>query len=409
MLKYSDFTIWACVSILILIGFLMIFSSTYASEAREGGDAWFYVKKQFFALIVGIIGLAVFAYLDYSNLKGFAVASLYFASLLILMLVLYRGYTAFGAQRWFSVGPLSFQPSEISKLVVLLALADYLGSRADRIKGFINLIAPGCIVGLPFILIFRQPDLGTSLVLIAIFFGMLMWTNTSGVLLFLLVTPLLSVLLTRNIYLWVTYLAGIVIFLYLKRVKAVDSIFTVALNFGIGVLVPKLWGMLKAYQKRRLLAFINPEIDPLGAGYHTMQVKIAVGSGGFFGKGLFKGTQTQFSFIPQQFTDFIFSVGAEEFGFIGSFLLIFLFTLLIYRAVVIAGSARDFHGGLLAIGIAVMIGFHVFVNIGMTLGLLPVVGIPLPFLSFGGSALVINLIAIGILQSVCMRRQKILF
>ena len=205
MLKYSDIVVWLCVAILIVVGFLMIFSSTYASAAREGGDPWIYIKKQIFAFAIGLAGLALFAYVDYKNLKGITVIVMYALSLLTLSLVLFGGYTAFGAQRWLSIGPFSFQPSEVSKIVVLLALANYLGSRADRIKSFVNLIIPAAIVGIPFVLIFKQPDLGTALVLIAIFFGMLMWANVSGILLFLLITPLFSILFVQNIYLWSIY------------------------------------------------------------------------------------------------------------------------------------------------------------------------------------------------------------
>jgi rod shape determining protein RodA len=193
------------------------------------------------------------------------------------------------------------------------------------------------------------------------------------------------------------------------KVRLMDFSLILLGNIGIGYAVAKLWSMLKDYQKARLLVFLNPESDPLGIGYHSLQAKIAVGSGGFFGKGFMHGTQTQLAFIPQQFTDFVFSALGEELGFLGSVLVLALFATVIYRAIVLASESRDFFGSMLAAGIAVMLGFQVLVNVGMTLGLMPVVGIPLPFLSFGGTALVMNMCAVGILQSIAMRRHKLLF
>ena len=167
--------------------------------------------------------------------------------------------------------------------------------------------------------------------------------------------------------------------------------------------------MLKVYQKARLMIFLNPESDPLGIGYHSLQAKIAIGSGGFFGKGFMHGTQTQLAFIPQQFTDFIFSALGEEFGFLGAVIVLALFAVVIYRAILLATESRDFFGSMLAAGIAVMLSFQVLVNVGMTLGLLPIVGVPLPFLSYGGTALAVDMCAVGILQSIAMRRHKLLF
>jgi rod shape determining protein RodA len=408
MLKHSDILLWISVGLLILIGIIMIFSCTFSQRSREGDDAFYYAKRQMIAFIIGLAGLSIFAYLDYSHLKSGAWV-LYGASIAFLLIVLFRGFTMLGAQRWLSLGPLSFQPSEISKLVLLIALASFLGERRGEIKSIMNLIPPLVIVATPFILIFKQPDLGTSIILFAIFTGMLIWAETSATLLIFMVTPLLSVFLKSNTYIWVAYLAALAIFMWHIRIRMVDYAVILLGNIGIGYAVAKIWGMLKVYQKARLLTFLNPESDPLGIGYHSIQAKIAVGSGGFFGKGFMHGTQTQLAFIPQQFTDFIFSALGEEFGLIGSMLVVSLFTVVIYRAIVLATESRDFFGSMLAAGIAVMLGFQVIVNVGMTLGLMPVVGVPLPFLSFGGTALVTNMCAIGILQSVAMRRHKLLF
>jgi len=408
MLRHSDMLLWISVALLVLIGMMMIFSCTFSQQSRQGDDPFYYTKRQFIAFIIGLIGLSFFAYMDYSSLKGFS-WFLYFIAIMFLSIVLFRGFTVFGAQRWITMGPLSFQPSEISKLILLISLAALLSERRGQIKSILSLIFPLIIVGIPFILIFKQPDLGTSIILFAIFTGMLVWAETSAILLIFIVTPLLSILLKSNTYIWITYLVGLALFMWQIRVKLIDYAVILLGNIGIGYAVAKVWHMLKEYQRARIMIFLNPESDPLGIGYHSIQAKIAVGSGGFLGKGLMHGTQTQLAFIPQQFTDFIFSAVGEELGFLGSVFVIALFAIVMYRAIVLAVEARDFFGSMLAAGIAVMIGFQVLVNVGMTLGLMPVVGVPLPFLSYGGTALVVNLCAVGILQSIAMRRHKLLF
>jgi len=408
MLKHSDILLWIGVGLLIVIGIMMIFSCTFSQQSREGDDPFYYTKRQLFAFIIGLIGLSTFAYLDYSHLKN-ASWFLYGISILFLLMVLFKGFTILGAQRWIIIGPISFQPSEISKLVLLIALASFLGERRGEIKSMMSLVLPILIVGLPFILIFKQPDLGTAIIIFAIFTSMLIWAETSTTLLVFMVTPLLSIILKSNTYVWMTYLVILAMFLWQIRIRLTDYAVILLGNIGIGYAVAKIWDILKDYQKARLLSFLNPEIDPLGIGYHGMQAKIAVGSGGFFGKGFMHGTQTQLAFIPQQFTDFVFSALGEELGFLGSAIVLALFAIVIYRAVALAAESRDFFGSMLAAGIAGMLGFQVLVNIGMTLGLLPIVGVPLPFLSYGGTALVVNMCAVGILQSIAMRRHKLLF
>jgi rod shape determining protein RodA len=408
MLKHTDMLLWICVGMLILVGALMIFSCTYAQQSREGDDPFYYLGRQFIAFFIGCIGLSLFAYIDYSHLKNGA-WFLYCLVVFFLLIVLFRGFTVLGAQRWLALGPISFQPSELAKLVLVMSLASFLEERRGEIKSIISLIPPLIIMIIPFILIFRQPDLGTSIILFAIFIGMLVWAETSSILLIFMVTPILSVLLRPYTYLWAFYIIALAIYMWQTRVRIIDYLTILIGNIGIGYAVAKAWSMLKDYQKARLMVFLNPEADPLGIGYHSLQVKIAIGSGGFFGKGYMHGTQTQLAFIPQQFTDFIFSAVGEELGFLGSVMVLILFSIIIYRAILLATEARDFFGSMLAAGIAVMLGFQMLINIGMALGILPVVGIPLPFLSYGGTALVINMCAVGILQSIAMRRHKLLF
>lgn len=404
MLKVADKYIWIPVVILILLGFIMIFSTTFSAEAKAGHDAWLFVKRQLASLILGLTLMGFFAYLDYKHLR-YVSWVLYALMLLMLIVVQYTGSAAQGAQRWITFGPLSFQPSELSKLVVIMVLASYFDLRREKS----NLLTPLILAGIPFFLIFKQPDLGTALVILAIALGVLIWNKTSPVLLLLTFTPLLSLFMRQNLYGWIAYLIILWGILYFSRVQLKDLLMIMGLNLVVGIAFPILWGMLKEYQRLRIVSFLNPGLDPKGMGYHTLQSKIAIGAGGLFGAGFMHGTQTQLQFIPIQHSDFIFSAVGEEFGLLGAALTLFLLVMLIWRAVLMADEARDNFGSNLAAGIAVMLFFHVFVNIGMTLGLLPVVGIPLPFLSYGGTSLVMNLAAIGILQSVAMRRRKLIF
>jgi len=404
MLRVSDKSLFISVFILLLIGFVMIGSSTYFSELKAGRDALLYVKKQMGMALIGLIFMGFASYFDYKHLKVLA-PWLYPIMLILLAAGHLFGVTALGAQRWLSFGFISFQPSEIAKLVMIIVLASYFDFNKERS----SMIPPLLLMLIPFVLVFKQPDLGTALVIAVLAFGMLMWNKNSPVLLAMIVTPLLSIALCQNLYLWLVYLVGLWALLYFSRVKLFDIIIIIGLNVIAGIAFPIIWGMFKDYQKMRLLTFLNPGLDPHGMGYHTLQSKIAIGAGGIFGAGLFHGTQTQLQFIPIQHSDFIFSAIGEEFGFIGSLVVLGLFLNIIWRAVVLADESRDYFGSMLAAGIAVFIGFHTFVNIGMTLGLLPVVGIPLPFVSYGGTSLVINMTAIGILQSIAMRRQKLIF
>ncbi len=407
MLKASDIFLWAAAGALVLIGLLVIFSSTYSMQIKLNADAFFFVKRQLFALLIGGLGLAVFAYFDYNYLKKLA-PIFYLGMLGLLALILFIDTGGQTTQRWFQIGPFSFQPSELSKIIMVICLAAYFSARKKiaNMKDAVFLLA---LVGIPFLLIFKQPDLGTALVFVFILIGMLASTEASGKLLIILVSPMISALLRPFVYLWLAYLLLLVIILFLKRASFADWLMILGLNIAVGVALPFIWGMLKVYQQQRILSFINPGLDPHGAGYHSLQSKIAIGAGGIFGTGFLRGSQTQLQFIPEQHSDFIFSVIGEEFGFIGAIVVLALFAVVVWRALVIARDADNPFGSILASGIAVMMAFHIFANIGMTLGLLPVVGMPLPFVSFGGSSLLMNLISIGILQSIAMRQHKIFF
>ena len=405
MLKLSDPALWIAVGLLIVIGLLAIVSCTYSMQVKLGGDPFYYLKHQIFSLFIGIIGLVFFAYLDYKHLKSGSIF-LYLLMVALLGIVMLYGATAQGAQRWFQLGPYSFQPSEIAKIIMVITLAAFFSGKKKI--GSLNVFSLFLIVGIPFFLIFTQPDLGTSLVLVAIFVGMLAAAWSPSRVTFLVVTPLLSVLLraNTNLYIWIGYIAAVAIILYFWKASFWEWVLILGLNIVAGLAMPYVWGMLKEYQRQRILTFLNPASDPKGAGYHSLQSLIAVGSGGVFGKGFMQGSQTQLQFIPEQHSDFVFSVVAEEFGFMGAILVLSLFGIVIWRALAIASSGGDSFASLLALGIAVMTGFHIFANIGMTLGLLPVVGMPLPFMSYGGSSLVTNMILVGLLLNVRYRWQE---
>ncbi len=408
MLKQSDYLLWGATAILIILGFFMIASSTISMQMHSGGSSFTYIGRHVFAFIIALIFMFLAAYADYNNWKNVSIF-LYVFIIIILSLVILFGTAGGGAQRWLRIGFISFQPSEIAKLIIIISLASYLAGRNKKLNSLLDLVPVFALVGVPFVLIFKQPDLGTSLVFIAISFGMLAWSKTNPILLVMLLTPLLSIFLKSYIIIWVVYFVVLFAIMHMGKLKLIDRFLIIGANIGFAYAVPFFFGMLKAYQRRRILAFLNPSLDPRGVGYHSLQAKVAVGSGGFWGRGLFRGTQTQLQFIPKQFSDFIFSVVGEELGFVGSVLVLTLFGIIIWRSIKIAMESKDAFGSLLASGIAVMYTFHVVLNVGMTLGLLPVVGIPLPLMSFGGTSLLVNLVCIGILQSICMRKLKFSF
>ncbi|MBU0686645.1 MAG: rod shape-determining protein RodA [Candidatus Margulisbacteria bacterium] len=407
MLKNSDFSLWVCTFLLILIGFFMIFSATYSIELK-GGSFLKFINKHFISLLIASAFLLFFAYLDYKRLEKLTFI-LYPLMLMALLFVDLRGSAALGAQRWLAIGPVTFQPSEFSKLIMIITLAAFLKGRIGWVNNFRQVLPVFALVGIPFLLIFMQPDLGTSLVIGAITLGMLLYSRISWELLVVFLTLLLSIILRQFLPVWVIYIILLFMVLSFVRMRWFNFVITMLVNIGSGVAFPFIWELLKDYQKQRILTFLNPGLDPLGAGYHTLQAKIAVGAGMVLGRGFLRGTQTQLQFIPVQHADFIFSVVAEEFGLFGSLLVLGLFLVMLWRIIFIACSVKDPFGQLICAGIASMYLFHIFVNIGMTLGILPIVGIPLPLLSFGGSALVLNLTCIGIVQSIAMRREKLIF
>lgn len=363
LLRNLDFVTIIVTGMIIVVSLIIIGSATHINTPSE--DRYWYVQRQGLFALMNIIIIFVSLHFDYKSLSRYGNV-LYIINLIMLLAVMFVGQSALGAQRWIQIGPISLQPSEFSKIIMIISLASILEKRAGKLETIKDIIPVFIYVGVPFLLVLKQPDLGTSLVFMAILLGMI-------------------------------FVAGI-------NTRVLMSI------FGAGIVfMPIFWHFLKDYQKKRLTVFIDPNIDPLGSGYHIIQSKIAIGSGMLFGKGLFSGTQSQLNFLPENHTDFIFAVIGEELGFIGAAIILLLYLVLLYRGVKIAGAARDNFGTLLATGITSMLTFHVLVNVGMTAGIMPVTGIPLPLMSYGVSSLTTNMVSIGILLNIYMRRQKIMF
>lgn len=328
---------------------------------------------------------------------------------LSLLAVKFVGTSGLGAQRWISIGGFHIQPSEFAKVGAIVTLAAILeGRNASTMPEVTKALA---IIGLPWGLVFLQPDLGTSLVFGAIAITMLYWANVNPGWLILLMSPLISAILFSVVLpVWFIWLVAMTVVAWLSLPNRwLGSIIALAVNLVSGKLGLMFWGLLKDYQKDRLILFLDPSKDPLGGGYHLIQSRIAIGAGEMWGRGLEQGTQTQGGFIPEQHTDFIFSAIGEEFGFIGCAVILLLFWGVCLRLTVVAQNAKDNFGSLIAIGVMAMIFFQVMVNICMTIGLAPVTGIPLPWMSYGRSAMLTNFIAIGLVGSIANHRQRLKF
>lgn len=340
-----------------LLGIINLYSASYSFSA---GKAPVFIKQIYYVLI-GLTGIVIILQIDYKTLERYAYW-IYAFSILLLIAVLLMGKTGGGARRWIGIRGLTYQPSELMKLSLILAMAKYFHNK-NKVGGYYlrDLIVPFTMVGVPCLLIMKQPDLGTALILLSIFGSIILFVGVR----------LPSLLIAGS-----SLIAG----------------------------VPILWHFMKDYQKMRLMIFLNPESDPLGSGYHIIQSKIAVGSGKIFGRGLLSGTQSQLQFLPEHHTDFIFSVLAEEWGFLGSMIVIMGLLFLILWGVSIAKECKSRFGTILSFGVVAMIAWHFLINIGMVVGLMPVVGVPLPFFSYGGSFIITILVGIGLLLNIRMRR-----
>ena len=352
---------WILLFLLILIGaisLLNLYSATFPIKETGG---WQIFIKQINWYLIGFAALLLMTTFDYHLLERFAYP-FYLFSLGLLLLVLLIGNVYSGSQRWLYFGGISFQPSELAKIALVVVLAKYFDEQNPyeeyRLR---DLWQPFLLVALPALLILREPDLGTALTLVIVSFSIFLFVKIRWTSLLILVASTISA-------------------------------------------APFIWFQLKEYQQKRILTFINPSLDPLGAGYHINQSKIAIGSGNIWGKGYLQGTQTRLNFLPEQHTDFAFSVWAEEWGFVGAVLLILLFLFLMLWGINIAKNSKDRFGSILALGIVAVVFWQLVINVSMTTGLLPVVGIPLVLMSYGGSSLMVTMICMGLLMNISMRR-----
>ena len=388
---------------LLLLPFSLVIISSFLIQSvqrqLERNDSF----NHFFMGIAGYLVAIVISYIPLQKLKSL-ILPFYLLVLFSLISIYFFGIAIYGAQRWLSLGFITFQPSEVAKLSTLLALAAVF-ERAC-INSIKDLFLPFFVAIIPWTLIFFQPDLGTSLVLIFLFLTLLYWIQVPvqaiAIVLLCSITTILSMISFQLVYFWIPLICFWA-YKTFKRQK-IFTLLTLILHGLIAKLTPFLWNVgLKDYQKDRLILFLDPGKDPLGGGYHLLQSKIAIGSGGLFGTGLLKGKLTNLQFIPEQHTDFIFSALGEETGFLGSMLVVLIFFILIFKLIKIAKNARTDFESLIVIGIASIFAFQIIINIFMTVGLGPVTGIPLPFMSYGRTSLLINFVFIGLALSTYKR------
>jgi len=364
LVKNIDYALVFAILVLICIGIIVVSSATHAPDTGDYG----LVKRQIAWAVISLVAGFMVITIDYNTLGNLSYL-FYIGSILFLLLVKVPGIGVVrgGARSWIDLGFSSLQPSEFAKIGIIISFAKFLENREEKLGTLKDIILPAVFVGVPLVLVLTEPDLGGAMVFLAIFTGMV-------------------------------YAAGISYKLILFGLAA-----------GIAAIPPAWLFLLEEHQKTRLMVFINPGIDPLGGGYHVIQSMIAVGSGRLLGKGLYNGTQNKLNFLPAQHTDFIFSVLGEELGFVGAVVLIFFLFLMLFRILDAARQAKDRFGYLLVIGVLSMFTFQILENIGMTIGIMPITGLTLPFVSYGGSSLLANMIAIGLVINVGMRRQRINF
>jgi rod shape determining protein RodA len=352
--------------LLTLMGCMVIYSASNPLKKYETHFPGFFKSYAFKQMIYMLLGVFVAFTIFFFSARfiHFITWPVYIGNILLLIAVLVIGSVRMGAQRWLSLGGFSIQPSEFCKITVILALAQYFNWDFANRKSLRFFIFSFIIACVPMLLILKQPDLGTAMIILPILYTMLFFSGAN--------------------YLYIT---GTIV-------------------MGIAT-APFLWMRLAQYQKDRLLTFINPNADPTGTGYTLLQSKVAIGSGGLYGKGWFHGTQTQLGFLPEKHTDFIFSVLGEEWGFVGAMVIIFLYIVLLYYCLSVAERSRSIYGKVAAVGLGMMLFTHIFINMAMTVGLMPITGLPLPFLSYGGSSLLTSFIAIGLLLN--FNSQKLRF
>ncbi|MEE9288298.1 MAG: rod shape-determining protein RodA [Bacteroidota bacterium] len=386
--------------VLLALGLISIYSATYDAGASEN----FY--KQVVFMGIGLFAMAGMMLIPFRTLQLLSYV-LYFASLLLLAGVLIGGKTVSGSTSWFTLGPISVQPSEFMKLTTILAIASFLSRSDVDLDRFKYLAGTLAFTLVPVFLILLQPDIGTALVYLLMVVPIVYWSGASGFMVIAIISPPLAAIAALfGLTPFLITIALIFTALWVSKQNRFIAAIAFSVTVLIGVSLQYFHRTLPAYQQRRIEAFLDPHADPLGAGYNVIQSTVAIGSGGLWGKGHLQGTQTQLNFIPEQWTDFIFCVPGEEFGFVGALVVLMFLNLLLFRGVRIASTVKNRYASIAAIGITTVLGIHTVINIGMSVGLLPVIGIPLPFLSYGGSALISSMMMVGILMNFYANRKE---
>ena len=402
-LRNVDWTLVGCVLFLLGMGLMLVYSASQV-PALPGRSQLF--NRQVMWMVMGMFVLLFCTVVPYRVWEEYCHV-LYVVSILLLLIVPVIGAERLGARRWIALGGFQFQPSEVAKFATMLLVARMLARPRLDIRRPSVLLPVLAVAFLPFALILAEPDLGTSLSIPASLVTMIYWIGMPLMAIVLIVAPLASMILAVKLWLWIPFLIALATGLYFMRFKRSLLIGVLLVNAAAGAVTPIVWNSLKPYQQQRVLTFLDPEDDVAGAGYQVIQSRIAIGSGGVTGRGFLKGTQKGLAFLPQQHTDFVFSVLGEEWGFFGCLVALSAFALLVTRAVHLAMKARSRFASLLVVGICASLVFHVAVNVSMTLGLAPVTGIPLPFLSYGGTFLLATMAQMGLLFNVSMRRTEV--
>lgn len=386
--------------LLSALSIILIYAATYYANSPALQSIY---QKQIIWFGIGLVICFIIYFVPLRFHEAFAY--IYYA-LAVGMLAVLLAYGKSSSTRWFHLGPLNIQPAEFAKIAVVLALSRYLGFHKTRLDDFGWIFKVLLIIAIPAGMILIQPDLGSSLVFFALFIAMTFWSGLSPGRILLVLTPIIGVVCAFHWVSWGIFILLLLVMILVTRLRLWQGVFLFFSNLVLGMITPVIWSHLHSYQKMRIITFLDPGQDPRGAGYQIIQSKIAIGAGGLFGQGFLQGTQTKLNFLPERHTDFIFSVLAEQFGFIGCLIVLVLFSFIIYRGFAVALKARNQFNSYVACGLTAIITFQVLINIGMTMGLMPVTGLPLPFLSYGGSSMIFFWAAVGFLLAINLNWQE---
>ncbi|MEW6050188.1 MAG: rod shape-determining protein RodA [Candidatus Zixiibacteriota bacterium] len=378
---------------LSLIGIVTIFSAQFYADSAYKQT---YFLRQSLWLAIALMAFLAVLHAP-QRLFDAGAYTFYGVALVLLVAVLAVGHSRMGASRWFDIGPFSVSPSDLGKVALLLTLSRFFAYTRLPIASKRRLGLSAALALIPMALVLKQPDLGTSLVFMVLLFALWFWSGLSPWYMLLILSPLISLVAAFYWLSWVLYFVVLIAFLGILRPGLLFSIVMMLFNLGFGMITPMIWNHLKDYQKMRILVFLDPGYDPRGAGYQIIQSKIAIGSGGILGKGFLNGSQARLDYLPERHTDFIFSVFGEEFGLLGTLIVIGLFLYIFYRCLGIAVRCRSKFASNVIFGAISIFFFQFIVNIGMTLGLMPVTGLPLPFVSYGGTALLTSWVLVGLI------------